>query len=173
MQGDILPKSLAKNVLRERIYCSCLDYFCKPVTCPSQSPDNLRKDITALIGFWSALYSDKKYLRTSDVGDLDIGPSSSAPMSMVQNNELMKPNEFNRPTTGWINTVPLSSSTATLSKRSTKSKRIPMADNFVKCYLKKRNFILELLVSLNFIYKNRLGLRFTLIIIELNFICLR
>jgi phosphatidylinositol 4-kinase len=143
LQGDILPKSLAKNVLRERIYCSCLDYFCKPVTCPSQFPRELREDITTLVRFWQTLHSDKKYLKASDVGDLDLGPTS--PMTMVQNNELTKPGEFNRPTTGWINTVPLSSSTATLSKRSAKSKRVPMADNFVKCYLKKRNLILDLL----------------------------
>lgn len=64
----------------------------------------------------------------------------------MQNNELAKPTDFARPTSGWINTVPLSTSTATLSKRSAKSARkVPMADNFVKCYLKKRNLILELL----------------------------
>ncbi|XP_969785.1 phosphatidylinositol 4-kinase alpha isoform X4 [Tribolium castaneum] len=142
LQGDILPKSLAKNVLRERIYCSCLDYFCKPVMCPSQTPTELREDITTLVRFWQTLHSDKKYLKASDVGDLDIG--QNAPM-MVENNELTKPNDFNRPTSGWINTVPLSSSTATLSKRSAKSKRVPMADNFVKCYLKKRNLIMDLL----------------------------
>ncbi|CAH0558143.1 unnamed protein product [Brassicogethes aeneus] len=143
LQGDILPKSLAKNVLRERIYCSCLDYFCKPVTCPSQNTVELREDITTLVRFWQTLHSDKKYLKASDVGDLDLGPAT--PLSNIQNNELAKPGEFSRPGAGWINTVPLSTSTATLSKRSTKSKRVPMADNFVKCYLKKRNLILELL----------------------------
>ncbi|XP_049821823.1 phosphatidylinositol 4-kinase alpha isoform X3 [Aethina tumida] len=141
LQGDILPKSLAKNVLRERIYCSCLDYFCKPVSCPTQSTSELREDITTLVKFWQMLHSDKKYLKASDVGDL--GPTT--PLAAIQNNELAKPGEFNRPATGWINTVPLSTSSATLSKRSSKSKRAPMADNFVKCYLKKRNLILELL----------------------------
>lgn len=181
LQGDILPKSLAKNVLRERIYCSCLDYFCKPVSCPTQSTSELREDITTLVKFWQMLHSDKKYLKASDVGgknihltvnyfiifffvsfllhvyfdpvpflnheDLDLGPTT--PLAAIQNNELAKPGEFNRPATGWINTVPLSTSSATLSKRSSKSKRAPMADNFVKCYLKKRNLILELLVSLS------------------------
>lgn len=149
LQGDILPKSLSKNVLRERIYYSCLDYFCKPVTCPSQTQRELREDITILLKFWQSLLADKKYLKVSDIGDLDIGTTS--PMSIVQNNELNKPGDVNRNTTGWINTVPLSSSTATLSKRSTKSKRAPLADNFVKCYLKKRNLILDLLVSFSFI----------------------
>lgn len=151
LQGDILPKSLAKNVLRERIYCSCLDYFCKPITCPSQSSRELREDITTLVRFWQTLHSDKKYLKASDVGDLDLGQSSTFTMPAPEMTS--KPADYSRPTTGWINTVPLSNSSATLSKRSTKSKRVPMADNFVKCYLKKRNLILELLVSYLFIYK--------------------
>ncbi|CAH1183299.1 unnamed protein product [Phaedon cochleariae] len=139
LQGDILPKSLAKNVLRERIYCSCLDYFCKPVTCPTQS--ELRDDITTLVKFWQNLHSDKKYLKASDVGDLDLGPTGPS----VHNNELAKPSDYNKATSGWINTMPLSTSTATLSRRSAKSRKVPVADNFVKCYLKKRNLILELL----------------------------
>ncbi|XP_031331988.1 phosphatidylinositol 4-kinase alpha isoform X2 [Photinus pyralis] len=146
LQGDVLPKNLAKNVLRERIYCSCLDYFCRPVCCPTQDAEDLRKDIDALIRFWQNMYADKKYLKASDVGDLDIGTSTTTPlMASLHTPEMARPNEFNRPTTGWINTVPLSSSTATLSKRSAKSKRIPVADNFVKCYIKKRNLILGLL----------------------------
>lgn len=146
LQGDVLPKSLAKNVLRERIYCSCLDYFCRPVRCPTQDAEDLRKDIDTLIRFWQNMHADKKYLKASDVGDLDIGTSTATPLTVsLHTPEMSRPNEFNRPTTGWINTVPLSSSTATLSKRSTKSKRIPVADNFVKCYIKKRNLILELL----------------------------
>lgn len=68
LQGEILPKGLAKNVLRERIYCSCLDYFCKPVTSPTQDDSDLRDDITTLVKFWQALHSDKKYLKASDVG---------------------------------------------------------------------------------------------------------
>lgn len=49
---------------------------------------------------------------------------------------------------GWINTVPLSASTNTLTKRSTRSKRqVNNGDLFVKDYIKKRNLILDLLVS--------------------------
>ncbi|KAK9874265.1 hypothetical protein WA026_002618 [Henosepilachna vigintioctopunctata] len=150
LQGDILPKSLAKNVLRERIYCSCLDYFCKTVTCPTQSAPDLREDITTLVKFWQTLHSDKKYLKASDVGDLDLGISPPN-MPNTTLNELAKPGTVSAVgsiTSGWINTVPLSTSTNTLSKRSAKStntKRPPVTDNFIKCYLKKRNLILELL----------------------------
>nr|XP_053628096.1 phosphatidylinositol 4-kinase alpha-like [Cherax quadricarinatus] len=48
-------------------------------------------------------------------------------------------------TNGWINTVPLSSNTSTLSKRSTRSKRLINPDIYVKDYLKKRALILSLL----------------------------
>lgn len=144
LQGDVLTKSLAKNVLRERIYYSCLDYFCRPRLCPTQPFNELKEDLIILIKFWQSMHSDKKYLRASHVGDLDI-TATTPPGNGT--NEFSKPaNEIAKPATGWINTVPLSASTATLSKRSAKStKRVPMADNFVKCYMKKRNLILELL----------------------------
>jgi hypothetical protein len=53
------------------------------------------------------------------------------------------------PASGWINTVPLSSSTNTLSKRSTRSKQVvPGVTGLVKDYIRKRNLILDLLVSI-------------------------
>ncbi|KAL1513897.1 hypothetical protein ABEB36_003236 [Hypothenemus hampei] len=145
LQSDILPKSLAKNVLRERIYCCCLDYFCKPLKCPTQNNSDLREDINTLVKFWQNLHQDKKYLKVSDVGDMD--PSRTLTPGMVEPNELAKPSDITRSTSGWMNTVPLSTSTATLSKRSVKSsaRKVPKVDNIVKCYLKKRNLILELL----------------------------
>lgn len=68
LQGDVLPRSLSKNVLRERIYCNCLDYFCCPPRCPTQSGAELREDILVLLRFWQAMHSDKKYLKASVVG---------------------------------------------------------------------------------------------------------
>lgn len=55
--------------------------------------------------------------------------------------------EFVMNNAGWINTVPLSSNTSTLSKRSNRSKRMVNPDIYVKDYLKKRALILSLLVS--------------------------
>lgn len=66
--GDTIPKSLSKNVLRERIYCACLDYFCAARGCPTQRPACLQEDINALLNFWNALHADKKYLKTSVIG---------------------------------------------------------------------------------------------------------
>lgn len=68
--GDALPKSLSKNVLRERIYCACLDYFCAARGCPTQRPARLQEDISALLHFWNSLHADKKYLKTSVIGGL-------------------------------------------------------------------------------------------------------
>lgn len=84
------------------------------------------------------------FLKQTIINFSDLGPTT--PIAGIQNNELAKPSDFTRPTSGWINTVPLSTSTATLSKRSAKSARkVPLSDNFAKCYLKKRNLILKLL----------------------------
>lgn len=58
---------------------------------------------------------------------------------------------------GWINTVPLSSNTSTLSKRSNRSKRMVNPDVYVKDYLKKRALILSLLVSWR-VVPNRSGI---------------
>lgn len=66
--GDALPKSLSKNVLRERIYGACLDYFCAPRGCPTQRTTRLQEDFNVLLNFWNSLHADKKYLKASDIG---------------------------------------------------------------------------------------------------------
>jgi hypothetical protein len=63
-----LPRSLSKNVLRERIYCNCLDFFFCPPRCPIQHGAELREDILVLVRFWQTMHSDKKYLKASVVG---------------------------------------------------------------------------------------------------------
>lgn len=175
LQGDVLPRSLSKNVLRERIYCTCLDYFCGPPRCPSQRSADLREHIHLLIKFWQTMHSDKKYLLASVVGDFDVSAvDSSGGVAMSSSSATVGADmraasgggtgggggsmmsggssDFPRPQTasssagGWINTVPLSVSTNTLTKRSTRSKRqVNQGDLFVKDYIKKRNLILDLL----------------------------
>ncbi|KAG8287986.1 phosphatidylinositol 4-kinase alpha [Homalodisca vitripennis] len=152
LQGDVLSRSLAKNVLRERIYCTCLDYFCGPKLCPSQRGTDLRDDIHVLLKFWQTMHSDKKYLMASVIGDFDVS-GSVADQNLTggdakSQSGIVSSNDFPRPqtATGWINTVPLSSSTNTLTKRSNRSKRqVNSGDLFVKDYIKKRNLILDLL----------------------------
>lgn len=151
LQGNTLPKSLSRNILRERIYSHALDYFCGPQTCPRQSRDQLLEDITILLKFWQTMRSEKKHLIASEVGDYDINPSvytlSVAKLSLdtVSNAGSDVARSTSNATGGWYNTIP--HSTSTLSKRSIRSKRSPFQkDSYDKDYMKKRNLILELLV---------------------------
>ena len=65
---DLLPKSVNKNVLRERIYQTCLDYFAGPVKCPTQKEQKLLEDTISLLKFWQAMHSDKKHVKASVAG---------------------------------------------------------------------------------------------------------
>lgn len=152
LQGNTIPKSLARNILRERIYSHALEYFCGPQTCPNQSRDDLLADITILLKFWQTMRSEKKHLIASEVGDYDLNPSSTYTLSVTKlsldtvSNAGSDVARSSTGTGGWYNTIP--HSTSTLSKRSSRSKRSPFQkDAYDKDYMKKRNLILELLVS--------------------------
>lgn len=152
LQGNTIPKSLSRNILRERIYSHALDYFCGAQLCPSQSKDALLDDIQILLKFWQTMRSEKKHLMASEVGDYDINPSTHtlSVTKMSLDTVSMAGSDVARSsstgTGGWYNTIP--HSTSTLSKRSSRSKRSPyMKDSYDKDYMKKRNLILELLVS--------------------------
>ncbi|KAM7348854.1 phosphatidylinositol 4-kinase III alpha isoform 1-T1 [Cochliomyia hominivorax] len=154
LQGNTIPKSLARNILRERIYSNALDYFCGPPTCPNQGKEQLLDDILILLKFWQTMRSEKKHLVTSEVGDYDIPTATPNHMLTVNKNpetaSLISSSEMGRSSSiamaggGWYNTIP--HSTSTLSKRSNRSKRLPyQKDSYDKDYMKKRNLILELL----------------------------
>lgn len=72
LQGSTVSKSLARNILRERIYSNALDYFCGPPTAPNQQKEQLHDDILILLKFWQTMRSEKKHLITSELGDYDI-----------------------------------------------------------------------------------------------------
>ena len=40
-----MPKSLAKHVLRQRIYSCCLDFFCNDKMYPTRTGPNLIEDV--------------------------------------------------------------------------------------------------------------------------------
>ena len=153
LQGDVLPRSLSKNVLRERVYCNCLDYFCRERQSPTQEQDQLREDISTLIRFWQVMHSEKKYLMmTSGEADLELvkHPQVQPISGLVSHDSLGCSSTTSGETSkshvsSWINTVPLSASTNTLSKRSNRSKRFVAVNIYVKDYIRKRNLILELL----------------------------
>ncbi|KAF2369045.1 Phosphatidylinositol 3-/4-kinase catalytic domain [Trinorchestia longiramus] len=147
VQSDALPRSISKNVLRERIYCSSLDYFCRPRSVPPQRTAALKNDYNSLLLYWNALYADKKHLKTSAIGDF-MAPKAGGGTTSSDSASLSPSAEVRSSTLdhgGWINTVPLSSNTSTLSKRSSRSKRLSHPETYVKDYLKKRTLILTLL----------------------------
>ncbi|KAI5696349.1 hypothetical protein M8J75_011820 [Diaphorina citri] len=156
LQGDVLPRSLSKNVLRERIYCACLDVFTVAPQCPTQRGSELRDDITALVKFFQTMHSDKKYLMASVVGDFDVAGLSDTHQLTVSSvgggsgvTDQPRGTSFSSATsaptaTGWINTVPLASSKKSGTGGRSKQ-RSSNHDLFVKDYIKKRNLILDLL----------------------------
>lgn len=168
LQGNTLPKSLSRNILRERIYSHALEYFCGPQACPNQNRDDLLEDITILLKFWQTMRSEKKHLIASEVGDYDINPSTytlsvtKLSLDTVSNAGSDIARSTSTGTGGWYNTIP--HSTSTLSKRSTRSKRSPyVKDAYDKDYMKKRNLILELLVRFSCLqFKNEIFNNFSI-----------
>lgn len=154
IQGDALPKSVSKTVLRERIYCSAIDFFCGPQVCPPQKANDLREDIVTLIKFWQGLHSDKKYLKASlmqsdSMSDLGRGPT---PVDLTTTSQDIRlSTDLTR--IGWINTMTIgSNSFSASSKRSYFKNQIQWqkkenvnAEIYVKDYAKRRNLILGLL----------------------------
>jgi phosphatidylinositol 4-kinase A len=148
LQGNTIPKSIARNILRERIYSNALDYFCGPQMCPSQSREALLEDIHILLKFWQTMRSEKKHLVASEVSDYDLNPSAqNLSVNKSYDTVSMAGSDVGKSssvTGGWYNTIP--HSTSTLSKRSNRTKRtIYQKDAYDKDYMKKRNLILELL----------------------------
>lgn len=102
------------------------------------------------------MHSDKKYLvMTGTESEFEMLTPQSCSTSGFGPSETISSlstalgttnTEFSKtPTSVWINTVPMSTSSNTLGKRSNRSKRVMNANVFVKDYIKKRNLILELL----------------------------
>ena len=71
LQGDTLPKSVSKNILRQRIYAVALDYFCSDPTFPTQNTFTVQEDIQTLLKFWSLMHSDRKYIKTNLLSDME------------------------------------------------------------------------------------------------------
>nr|XP_006818688.1 PREDICTED: phosphatidylinositol 4-kinase alpha-like [Saccoglossus kowalevskii] len=150
LQGDVLPQSTKKNVLRERVYSAAFDYFTATAKCPTQTSAELKEDIRILIKFWQTMHSDKKYLMYSNVSNTDPTPDSGlgSTLSTVPV-DLRASSEIHRQPGGWINTAQLTSNMSVISKRSSTMTRKSAGgtDYLVKDYMKRRNFILSLLAN--------------------------
>lgn len=102
------------------------------------------------------MHSDKKYLMmTGADNEFEIVTSQTCTTAVIVPSETIgslaatlapTPNDFSKSSSNvWMNTMPMSTSSNTLGKRSNRSKRIVNANVLVKDYIKKRNLILELL----------------------------
>ncbi|KPJ20997.1 hypothetical protein RR48_00244 [Papilio machaon] len=101
-----------------------------------------------------------------------MGPSSQQSIytsnSPTDNRSSINSSDIgSRQTTGWINTVPMSTTTlssgagSAVGKRSNRSVKplLKSQDTFVKDYVRKRNLILELMVTLSHYTQGKRELR--------------
>lgn len=169
---EISTGTLERDVLRERVYSTMFDYFCRARQFPTQQSSRLREDIDIVMKLWHAIHADKKYIGGNSIQDRPgsstgtIRSSISTLPTSATRQSLLPPDisltrdiadsssvsSFNIPQTrmnpGAISDYP------TLKKRymvaaSTKSskKGRKMVNYITKEYMKRRSLLMYLLTA--------------------------